>query len=256
MHRAAGRHFLHLVAAGHRFYIVTATAGIGQHVIVRAGQFSPGDAGQCIVKIGLGQNFAHHKRPGHPHLPVAAEQVVNAHGNPGLVHADHPHAANNRQRQKAQPAGRLAVQQNHKRRRRGVHVPGLAKKAPAIGGSSGADHKRGAVVRAGIGRNSRADGFIVVNRVDEIGEAVEDDQLGQAHACGRTEAGQLVHQLRGVGAVMGQAGVTESQHLGPRQLVAGPVFVAAEHHALFGQFFDVVAIGQPVLPAHFKRRAG
>ena len=133
-----------------------------------------------------------------------------------------------------------------------MHVPGLAEKALAVGAECGGDDEGGAVVLDLLGGATAA--AVGVDQVDEIGEAVGDDQLGQTQAGSFGDTGQLVEQLGRVGAVFIDTGLGQREHRSAVHGMAGPHRAAGQGDAFVGVAADVVAESGAMGAAHLAVR--
>ena len=135
--------------AGHGFDVDTRAEPVEELEIVGADQLGPGDAPQRGLDVGLLQGLPDHQRPGHADLPARAEEVVDADGDAGIVHADHADAAGEAEGHESRTVRRATVDQHHVGSGAGVHVPGLAEEALAVG-AEGIRHDEGGAVVLGL----------------------------------------------------------------------------------------------------------
>ena len=137
-----------------------------------------------------------------------------------------------------------------------MHVPSLAEEGGAVSAAAFRYHEGGAIV----GSQRRGDGghgdiAQAVNRIDEVGEAIVDDQLSQREIGGVGDALQLLHEIGGVGLMLGDAGFGQGDDSVSRQLAPGPFGRPAEADALFGEEANFVAEALAVGIAHVVGRA-
>ena len=136
-----------------------------------------------------------------------------------------------------------------------MHIPGLAQAGIAIGAAAGGQHEGGAIIGDQGGRLWLDWRALAVDDIDEIGEAVVDDEFSQAEPGGVRHALQLVHELGRVGLVFGDAGFGERNDGAAGEAVARPIGLLAEADALFGEHVDLVVEALTVGVTHVVGRA-
>jgi hypothetical protein len=107
------------------------------------------------------------------------------------------------------------AQHDHMLLGRGVHVPGLSHRAPAAAGARGRYQEGGAVVDRNRGRRRRRSRWLGdrrIDRVDEVGEAVHDDHLGEGEASAFGHRRELGGEGGAERAVRLDAGLGEGEH--------------------------------------------